>query len=139
MHELGHVMLQHQKHTQEEEDEADYFASCILAPRIMIHTINSKIFNSAIVAEDLRDYFDLSISASNRAIMDYHVWFKNIAHTTRRPTDAECNIRSLFFIEIDESSRQRPLDSEIRRFQYLLDTSNTEYLIRQMEHRRLGI
>lgn len=37
MHELGHHMLGHNEHSAEEEEEADCFASHVLAPRILIH------------------------------------------------------------------------------------------------------
>ena len=97
MHELGHIVLGHDNTCQDQEDEADYFASCILAPRIMIHhqiALSKK--GDIVTANDIHDHFQISIAASNRALTDYHKWFQNIAHTTRKPSDAELAIKELF-------------------------------------------
>lgn len=98
MHELGHIVLQHDNTSAVQEDEADYFASCILAPRIIVHQLNSAKKNH-LTADDIRDYFNISITAANRVIIDYHKWYDNIAHTTRKPTDAELKIKELFCID----------------------------------------
>lgn len=68
MHELGHLLLGHNESSEDTEYEADLFASNILAPRPIIHFKHFK------TAEQLRDYFDISISAANIAIYDYHCW-----------------------------------------------------------------
>lgn len=68
MHELGHFMLGHKKTTQENEEEADYFASCILAPRVAIHKTLCR------TADAIHDTFGLSYAASNRALVDFKKW-----------------------------------------------------------------
>lgn len=68
MHELGHFILDHKETTQENEDEADYFASCILAPRVAIHRTLCR------TADAIHDTFGLSYAASNRALIDYKKW-----------------------------------------------------------------
>lgn len=68
MHELGHYILNHHGTTQENEDEADYFASCVLAPRAAIWRSGCR------TAEDIHNMFGLSYSASNRALADFQKW-----------------------------------------------------------------
>lgn len=68
MHEFGHYILGHEESSPENEDEADYFASCILAPRIAI----SKTCRTA---DDIHDKFGLSYAASNRALADFRRWY----------------------------------------------------------------
>lgn len=96
MHELGHILLNHDHSSPDQEDEADYFASCILAPRIMIHHLCLTSKYQKITAKDIHDYFDISYEAANRALFDYKKWYLNIAHTTRKPTDSELQIRNIF-------------------------------------------
>ena len=137
MHELGHILLKHRVSSKKNEDEADYFASCILAPRIMIHHLKQTNKYSQVTADDIHEYFGISISAANRALMDYHNWFENIAHTTRKPTDTELAIKDLC-VEKPKPKlvRNRKKEQNNNVIRYLLDTSNDEYFIQQMEHRR---
>ena len=137
MHELAHILLEHIVKDEIEEDEADYFASCILAPRIMIHHLCLNNKYSKVTADDIHEYFDISISASNRALMDYHNWYSEIARTTRKPTDIELAIKELF---VEKSKPPKTRKRNVKRYspvvRYLLDTSNDEYFIREMERRR---
>ena len=41
-------------------------------------------------------HFDISYEAANRALFDYKKWYLNIAHTTRKPTDSELQIKNMF-------------------------------------------
>lgn len=127
MHELGHILLEHQTRNKEIEDEADLFASMILAPRILIHELNLR------TADDIHDYFDISITAANRALTDYHSWFYQIAHTTRKPTDIEIDIKNRF---VQKKPVKRNIKHYNTKIRYLLDPSNDEYFIRMMEQRR---
>ena len=68
MHELGHFILGHQETTPENEEEADYFASCILAPRVAIHKTLCR------TADAIHDTFGLSYAAANRALVDFKKW-----------------------------------------------------------------
>lgn len=68
MHELGHFVLGHKETSVENEDEADYFASCMLAPRIAVHRIRYK------TADAIHDTFRISYAASNRVLSDYRKW-----------------------------------------------------------------
>lgn len=82
MHELGHHILGHIGESKRNEDEADYFASNILAPRSLIYTLNCRN------AEDVHTTFEISYAAANRAWYDYrHRWL----------TDAERALRELIF------------------------------------------
>ena len=137
MHELGHILLNHKASSVKNEDEADYFASCILAPRIMIHHLKQTNKYSKVTADDIHEYFDISISASNRALMDYHNWYSEIARTTRKPTDTELAIKELFVEKPKPSkTRKRNVKRNSPVVRYLLDPSNDEYIVREMERRR---
>lgn len=103
MHELAHILLEHRIKDEEEEHEADYMASNFLAPRIMIHQLCLSNEYKKITADDIHNYFGISISAANRAVMDYHEWYANIAHTTRKPTDTELKIKELFCIDTTDT------------------------------------
>lgn len=89
MHELGHYILEHNKETPDCEDEADLFASHILAPRIAIHKKNCR------TAEQIHDTFGLSYCASNRALLDYRNWFNHICRTARTPSEPELALQEL--------------------------------------------
>lgn len=77
MHELGHIILNHIGETQENEVEADYFASNILAPKVLIEKFGCRN------AEDIKQRFGLSITAANIAWTDYRMWQMH----ARRPED----------------------------------------------------
>lgn len=68
MHELGHHILGHVGENQKNEDEADFFASNILAPRPIMYRLHCKN------ADDIHATFNISYAAANRAIRDYHQW-----------------------------------------------------------------
>lgn len=86
-HELGHHFLR-----TNNEDDADEFASHFLAPRILIHKYNLRN------ADQIRDTFGLSYAASNRALMSYREWYREISRRTpRQPADAEQQLEQIFF------------------------------------------
>ena len=89
MHEFGHFML-----NTVDEDEADYFASNILAPRSIIYSLNCRN------AEDVHATFEISYAAANRAWYDYR---------HRHQTDAERAIKELIF-----PSEPEPVKEEIK-------------------------
>lgn len=68
MHELGHIILSHTNHSQANENEADYFASNILAPRPVIFRANTN------TADAIHEKFGLSYTAANIALDDYKRW-----------------------------------------------------------------
>lgn len=88
-HEFGHAFLK-----TDDEDRADEFASHFLAPRILIHKYGYRN------AEQLHDAFGLSYRASNRALISYKEWFRNISYSeTRKPTEPELQLEHIFFPE----------------------------------------
>ena len=94
MHEVGHILLKHVGDTKENDDETNYFASHFLAPRILIHKYKCHD------AIQIHDKFGLSYQASNRALMSYKEWFRNISYsTTRKPTEPEQQLEHIFFPE----------------------------------------
>lgn len=71
MHELGHIVLNHiENRTYEMEQEANYFASHILAPRIAIHYSKCKNEN------DVAKQFGLTIEAAQYAFENYRRWHR---------------------------------------------------------------
>ncbi|MBE5966421.1 MAG: ImmA/IrrE family metallo-endopeptidase [Lachnospiraceae bacterium] len=71
MHELGHVILKHsQNRTQELEQEANFFASNILAPRMAIHYAGCKNQN------DVSKLFHITDEAAHYAFADYKRWHR---------------------------------------------------------------
>ena len=92
-HEFGHVFLK-----TDNEDKADEFASHFLAPRILIHKYKCHD------AIQIDDTFGLSYQASNRALMSYKEWFRNISYSaTRKPTEPELELEQIFFPEQEEA------------------------------------
>lgn len=106
MHELGHVVLGHEIDTQANEDEANLFASNILAPRIIIHKGQYR------TADDIHLTFGLSYEASNRALASYNEWFRNIASSkSRTPSKPELQLERMFFPPESQITPE-PIDEE---------------------------
>lgn len=68
MHELGHYLLGHKETSRENEIEADYFASCVLAPRAVVWKLWCP------TADDIHNKYGLSYAASNRVLVDLGKW-----------------------------------------------------------------
>lgn len=71
-HELGHIVLEHPCCSSYYEQEANFFASNFLAPRIAIHYAKCKNAN------DVVNIFNLSDEAAEYAFDDYRRWYRNI-------------------------------------------------------------
>lgn len=96
MHEFGHYVLEHEEENQKEEDEADMFAACILAPYILIHKFGCRD------AQQIHNTFGLSYRAANRALLSYKEWFRNISYSTPgKPTEPEQQLEHIFFPEVE--------------------------------------
>lgn len=75
MHELGHVLLNHGSfHSDEMEQDANSFASNILAPRIVIHHADCKNEN------DVSKLFDVTFECARYAFQDYRRWHRYITY-----------------------------------------------------------
>lgn len=99
MHELGHLLLEHLGDSKCNENEADYFASCVLAPRILIHKLGCR------KADDIHDTFGLSYTASNRALADYKNWiYKASQQFPVKPSQPEVQLERLFAAQIKKRS-----------------------------------
>lgn len=97
MHELGHIVLGHVGESRQNEDEANYFASNILAPRVVIH-------KSRQTTKDIQEKFGLSCTAANIALDSYKAWYDRICRTTRKPTEVELRMEELFFPDKGEDN-----------------------------------
>lgn len=72
MHELGHHILGHTGSSDQNEKEANVFASHMLAPRMAIHYSRCKNAN------DVARLFDMSFEAADNAFIDYRRWHRNV-------------------------------------------------------------
>lgn len=77
MHELGHICLHHTSvsgKTEYPEEEANMFASMILAPRMAIHY--SRCRN----AENISRVFKITYEAAGYALVDYYRWYEHVSN-----------------------------------------------------------
>ena len=81
MHELGHHVLDHTGASDQNEKEANAFASYILAPRMAIHYAKCKNAN------DVSKNFDMSFEAADNAFIDYRRWHRNVVMYKMSPID----------------------------------------------------
>lgn len=72
MHELGHHIMGHSGESDLNEQEANAFASHILAPRMAIHYSKCKD------SEDVSKVFEISNDAAAIAFDDYRRWHKHV-------------------------------------------------------------
>lgn len=75
MHELGHHVLKHKNDTSENENEANFFANNILAPRLAIYYAKIKSDDEA------AKLFNISSSVVRYAASDFSKWCNDICHT----------------------------------------------------------
>lgn len=95
MHELGHVLLNHGNfHTSEMEQEANSFASNILAPRMVIHYAGCKNEN------DVSKLFNITFECARYAFQDYRRWHRYI--TYHKQNELHDEIYSHFYDEDNE-------------------------------------
>ena len=94
MHELGHCMLGHKSDSTQNEQEANCFASNILAPRIAMYYAKC---NSA---SDVKKVFGLSLEASEYAFVDYCSWHENVIANNRRISHWDKKIYDHFYSSI---------------------------------------
>lgn len=74
-HELGHHVLKHTENkASNQEQEANYFASHILAPRMAIHYAKCKNYN------DVSNLFGLTYEAADYAFQDYRRWHRHVVY-----------------------------------------------------------
>lgn len=69
MHELGHYLLKHCYNAPEDEYEANYFASCMLAPRPAVQRLGWPDIRN------VSSYFDISREAARVVIDDFYHWW----------------------------------------------------------------
>jgi hypothetical protein len=75
MHEMGHIVLNHSENrTHQMEQEANYYASNILAPRMAIHYAKCKNEN------DVTKLFSLTSEAAQYAFNDYRRWHRQTVY-----------------------------------------------------------
>ncbi len=107
MHEFAHYIMNIPDGSRKWEDDADCFASNILAPRIMIHCLLDRHD-----ADQIHNTFGLSYAASNIAVKDYKKWLTVIS--CRKPAkikEVEQKIYCLFRPEkrVESKKELQPL------------------------------
>lgn len=70
LHEIGHIVLDHNGHSAHEEVEADFFAKYAIAPPVLIYRIKADSIR------DIYDAFDISMEAAEYAFEYYRKWRK---------------------------------------------------------------
>lgn len=88
MHELGHIVMDHKGNSQRNEQDANYFASNILAPRMVIHYAGCK--NANHVAK----FFMMSFEAAEYAFDDYRRWHRKAVY---KMTDTDHKFYAHFY------------------------------------------
>lgn len=83
MHELGHDILDHKNDTPENEDEANFFANNMLAPRIAIYYAKLKTVN------EVAKLFDISSSASYYTAQDFSRWCVEVCNSGMHDYDRD--------------------------------------------------
>lgn len=89
LHEIGHCVLDHRGHSDEEEAEARFFAKYAIAPPVLVDKIEPSC------PEDIMDYFDLSSEAAWYAY-DYYLNWKRIHNAHGSYTDYERKLLRLY-------------------------------------------
>ncbi len=74
MHELGHIVMNHKGDNDHNEQDANFFASNLLAPRIAIHYSQCRTIKS------LSRAFEISHEAAEYALKDYARWHNVAQH-----------------------------------------------------------
>lgn len=91
MHELGHIVLKHSGDSEQNEHEANYFASHILAPRIAVYYAKCKD------AKDIHKTFGLTYEAGGYAYDDYEKWFKQVRRKGNKISAIDMGIYKHFY------------------------------------------
>lgn len=95
MHELGHILLNHgDEHSPKMEQEANYFSSHLLAPRMAIHYAECK--NEA----DVSRLFQVTSEAALYALNDYKKWYKWTVY--HKMNDFDKALYAHFYNEVQE-------------------------------------
>lgn len=100
LHEIGHCVLDHTGHSQQEEDEANFFAKYAIAPPILVHKIR------ATCPEDIYHIFDISYEAAIYAY-DYYKKWEGRYQRIQRLTAYEEDLIRLFRRDIHKKNTER--------------------------------
>lgn len=133
MHEFAHFIMDIPDGSKESEDDADRFASNILAPRVMIHYLLDKRDS-----DQIHDTFGLSYSASNNAVGDYKRWAAEIDFRKQQKlSEVEQNIYYIFLrpkpVSVADKARILP-----ENFEPSARSSFSEYSSKYMKRIRQG-
>ena len=89
LHEVGHCILDHRGHSDEEEAEAKFFAKYAIAPPVLVDKIDPTC------PDDIMDYFDLSYEAAWYAF-DYYLNWKRFHYAYGSYKDYERDLLKLY-------------------------------------------
>ncbi|MBQ7460517.1 MAG: ImmA/IrrE family metallo-endopeptidase [Oscillospiraceae bacterium] len=87
LHEIGHCVLDHTGHSDEEEAEAAFFAKYAAAPPPLVHRVKPNC------PEEIADAFDLSYEAACYA---YEYYLKWLQYGGKEYTEYEVRLLQLF-------------------------------------------
>lgn len=89
LHEIGHIVLDHTGHGENEEEEANFFAKYAIAPPILVHEIGAKS------PWDIHEKFDVSYEEAEYAY-DYYCSWKRRFNRVKRFTEYEKKLLELY-------------------------------------------
>jgi hypothetical protein len=132
MHEVGHIVLGHTGNCAENEKEADFFSSNILAPRSAMYHLH------CVSVKKICNTFNVSCMAANRIANEYQTycfWENKELHS---------DIRDWFFpceeiatpTEIIEEIENNAYDSNFFNIRHFLNSE--EYILEQLAQYRMG-
>lgn len=94
MHEIAHIMMEHNVHTPANEKEANFFAKTALAPLGLIYLLHLK--NSAEIAET----FGISMEFAGNIVRHFN---KAMIYPGIRQKEADCRLVRLFYLQYMEA------------------------------------
>lgn len=95
MHEIGHIMIGHREHTDENEKEANFFAKTALVPLGLIFRLRLK------TSYDIADTFGISLEFARNIVSHFN---KSMIYPSICEKEVNSRLVSLFYKYYEEAS-----------------------------------
>ena len=95
MHEIGHIMIGHREHTEENEQEANFFAKTALVPLGLIVKLSLK------TSYDIADTFGISLEFARNIVSHFN---KSMIYPSICEKEVNSRLVELFFRNYKEAS-----------------------------------
>ena len=125
LHEIGHVQLEHHgdssKSEEQKEQEANYFARCLIAPLAIIHLIGVRS------PQDIAEIFKISWDCAERIFQTYLKIYQNEEILVKLSNDRMPKLLTKYGGDLKELAKKSHLsESMIRTIYFLYNCSETE-------------